>query len=84
MVPAGIAPKAVVVTKIAGSPASIALFPLVSNQIIPTVLTANPVPLTVTVVPGGPLMGERVRVAVTVKVAEASTVPPMGISARIK
>ncbi len=38
----------------------------------------------VTVVPGGPLTGERVRVAVAVKVAEASTVPPEGISARIK
>ncbi len=82
--PVAIAPRAVVFTIIVVSSMSLTLLLLVSNQITPIVLTTNPVPLIVMVVPEGPLTGERVRVATTVKVAEASTVPPRGISTRIK
>ncbi len=59
------APPAVVVTEVAGSPASITLLPLLSNQILPVVLAAKPDPVMLTEVPAGPLTGERAMLTTT-------------------
>jgi hypothetical protein len=74
-------PKGPVVTDADGSPRSNAPLLLLSNQTMPETDAAKPEPETVTVVPGGPLVGLRDIAGVTKNVAEASTGPPDGTSA---
>jgi hypothetical protein len=76
-------PKGPVVTDADGSPRSNAPLLLLSNQTMPETDAAKPEPETVTVVPGEPLVGLRDIAGVTKNVAEASTGPPDGTSARM-
>jgi hypothetical protein len=84
-IPAGRAPAAVVVTDTWGSPASLTLSPLLSNQTQPAVFGVKPLPLTVVAVPDTPEAGlNDILGAGMVKLVEISTLPPAGISARTK
>jgi hypothetical protein len=78
-------PKGPVVTDADGSPGSSTPLLMLSNQTMPVAPAAKPEPETVTVVPGGPLVGDMLIDGVgTVNVAEASTGPPDGTSALMK
>jgi hypothetical protein len=77
-------PVADAVTDADGSPESSAPLLLLSNQTTPEAPTLKPEPVTVIDVLGGPLVGDMLIDGVgTVNVAEASTVPPDGTSARM-
>jgi hypothetical protein len=76
-------PEADAVTETCGSPASTVPLLSVSNQTTPVADAAKPEPVTVTDVPGGPLVGLKDIAGVTENDAEASTDPPDGTSARM-
>jgi hypothetical protein len=82
MIPEGIAPAAVVVTDTRNSPGSIAPSPLLSKPTAPAIFGAKPLPVIVITVPGTPEVGLKATLSEgTVKLAEASTDPPEGMSA---
>jgi hypothetical protein len=69
-------PEADAITDTDGSPASTALLSFVSNQTTPEADAAKPEPVTVTEVPGGPLVGLKDIAGVTVNVTADGVLTP--------
>jgi hypothetical protein len=80
------APAVLVVTATWGSPVSLTLSLLLSNQIQPAVLGVKTLPLTVIPVPGAPVVGLTAILGTesTVKIDESSIGAPEGISTRME